>query len=132
MNGILQSQDSLIFVYRNKDVFSYPNYYDFPAGILTPTHSIENFFKKKIGNELKLPEETFQVKGSCPFACLLEGGLNLFYNIKASLSKEEFEKHFNNNFEKKYRPVLVETSKLDNFIKNNPVVFTKVLDYIYK
>ncbi len=126
LNAIIEVDDYVILINRGPDVFSFENHWDFPAGIFISDVDAKSRVLDRIEHELKISKSNFEIKEIFPVAFILDESLNLFYKVSTSLTKDQLSSLFSQNFIHD-KPILVEKSKLREFIQTNPTVFPEVL-----
>ncbi len=129
LNAIIEVGDNIILIKRPNNVSSYAGWWDFPAGMVYfKDNSLKERLYNRIMDDTKIKKHELDIKKRIAPAITLDGmALNFFYVLKYKKSKTELESFFKDNF-KEDRPIILKKSKINEFLNNNPVVFSEILD----
>jgi len=126
VNAILEVEDSLVLIKREKNVSSCPEWWDFPAGLMPFNETLENRLLNRIKNDTFIEEQNISLK-PFPVSNSYKGYFNFFHIAEYSGAKKDLKDFFNQNF-KSNKPVLLKKSKIKEFLKNNKMVQSEVLE----
>ena len=130
VNAIIEVEDSIVVIKREKDVYSYSGWIDFPAGIVRDGDKMNERMMERIFSDTGI-RYNIKLIEMIPVAVLLDNiALNFFYKLKYNGSKEDLLHLFNLNYEKD-APILLKKSDMENFVKNNSFVFPEILKELY-
>jgi hypothetical protein len=126
VNALLEVDDNLVLIKRDNRVFSYPGYWDFPAGLvpfgINPLERMSN----RITEDTKLPKEDFETEPEPFLLGFSKKSFALYYRAKCKKTSAELLDFFQQNF-KKTRPILLKKAEIQSFLQNNRVFPVKVL-----
>jgi hypothetical protein len=132
VNGVIESDSHFLLIKRDDNVFSCPNWWDFPAGMVPYENSIMERLFDRIFTDTKINSKDLELKDNIFFATLLGNGtLNFFYHLNYKKEKKELIEHINSKFTKNL-PILVEKKSINEFIIKNNVVFWEILEKMNK
>lgn len=126
-NGIVEvEKDNIILMKRDSTVYSYKNFWDFPAGLVPFDEHPLDRLKKRIIYEIGI-EEKHLISDVNPLFIEMQkeplgGYFAFYYLIKCNLRKNEVEKRFTKNDIKK---VIINKKEIPNFLSKNKKVYPK-------
>lgn len=125
VNAVMDVEDSIVLVQREKNVSSCPEWWDFPAGLMLFNETLENRLLNRIKNDTLIEEQPASLE-LLPISDTYRGYFNFFHIARYSGLKQNLKDFFNKNF-KENKPILLEKSKIKEFLKNNKMVHSEVL-----
>jgi len=129
VNGVIETEDSLVLIKRGNEVSSYPNWWDFPAGMIHyKDKNLIDRLLERIKQDTNIASSDIFIEKKILFSTLLDNrALNFFYHLIYKKTKKDLETFFDNHF-KKNRPIILHKSEIDNFLEKNKVVFSEILE----
>jgi len=90
VNAIVEVEDGFILFKREKKVYSYPEYWDFPAGIVPFKDTPLMRMKDRLVIDTKLNSEDFEVENEPFLITHNRKSFALYYKAKCKKKKEKF------------------------------------------
>jgi hypothetical protein len=135
VNALLEFKDKkgenyLMFLKREKEVYAYSEYWDFPAGLIPYDVSLLDRMKDRLIQDLGPDFANISIPKEPSFIVSRGIFLGLYYRIKSPYTIEE-AKDILYKLEKEKRLAFVKFSEVEKFMKTTKKMFPILLEEIY-
>jgi len=122
--------DSTLLIKRPEDVYSFPNYFDFPAGLVPylEDKSAEEMFIARLNDRI---ETDTGISGTRPIILSRqpvtidnENCLSFYYNVSLHLSRKKLKEIQD---QRKKQTVIIKKSELSDFIDKEKIIYPEIL-----
>jgi hypothetical protein len=124
VNALLEVEDGFVMIKREKKVYSYPQYWDFPAGLVPFKDKPLERMKDRIVTDTELNLEDFEIEPE-PFIITYDRkSFALYYRARCKKNQQELLEFFNKNF-KKGTIKIIKKTEINNFLKDHKKVYPR-------
>lgn len=136
VNAIIELKDQnneeyILFIKRPEDVYAYPGYWDFPAGLVPfDTPPVERL-KDRIQKDLNIQDTNQFIIPNEPSFLVSRGKfLSFYYKIQSTLSKEQLKQELEkNNNSRDF--LLLKKSQISDFLESTEKIYPVFLREVF-
>jgi len=135
VNAIIETKDKngeeyILLIKREKEVYSYPEYWDFPAGLVPYDTELKERLFNRVEKDLGLSSEQLSLSPQPSFLVTREKFFCLYYLINNNISKEEMEELVKNNSPER-EIIFVKKSEITKFLEDCDKIFPRFLGSVF-
>ena len=136
VNAVMDFGDHTLLIKRPEDVYGYPGWFDFPAGLVpfqdgkNPKAMMLDRLEDRIEKDTNLPLDSMTIGNLLPLA--IDSGSNalcFFYPVKCDLSLDKAKYYTEELGEQE--PHLIPKKELGDFLKSHDVIFPEAFGYAF-